>query len=207
MITMRIEKAIKSIHAVPKRWVRVAQVRYMPNRLELFLTIHEERPGRPKVDAWTIFCVGVRETHVTDFDGGGLALHKSTHPAGRQYTARRAVLRWDSRGDTVTMLGALYRAHVDIADDWIAFDRYAFGPWTRPALTKNKLVLRGPDFLMRAYAKALHANGESPRLRIQPRRKRKPGALRTLHFGGSFVVAAQFTAEHSSQARSNKVVT
>jgi len=204
---MRIEKAIKSIHAVPKSWVRVAQVRYMPNSLELALTIHKERRGRLIVDAWTIFCLGVREAHITDFDGGGLALYRSTHPAGRQYTARRAVLRWDSRGDTGKMLGTLYGAHIDAVDDWIAFDRYGFGTWTRPALTKDKLVLRGPDFLMRAYAKALHANGESPHLRLQPLRKRKPVALRTLHFGDSFVVAAGFTAQHPNRARSSKLVT
>lgn len=204
---MLIEKAIKSIHAVPKRWVRVAQVRYMPNRLELFLTIHEERRGKPMVDAWTILCAGVRETHITDFDGGGLALYRSTYPTARQYTARRAELRWASRGATENMLGSLYRAHLDTVDDWVAFDRYAFGSWTRSALNKENLVLRGPDFLMRAYAKALRAIGESPRLKLQPRGKRRPAALRTLHFGESFVVAAGFTAERIGRARSGKLVT
>jgi hypothetical protein len=91
---------------------------------------------------------------------------------------------------------------VDAVGDWIAFDRYAMVPGTRTALTEKKLVLRGPDFLMRAYAESLRATDKSARLTLQRHRKKKPAALRTLHFGESFVVAAGFTAEH--QARTTK---
>src|SRR5438552_3186528 len=116
---MRIEAAIRTIHAIPNAWVRVAQVRLAPSGLQLDLTIHKEARGRKKLDEWTVGCRGLREVHITDFDGGGLAVYTRTGPVEQQYGARSATLRWVNSGNVDSALGALYRAHLDAVDDWI----------------------------------------------------------------------------------------
>ena len=98
---MRIERAIESIRTLPSPggWVRVEQVRKTPGRLELCLGVHMEDRGRRKIGAWRVICLGVREAHIVDFDGGGLAIYPTTHPAARQYAARQAEVRWVAHAD------------------------------------------------------------------------------------------------------------
>ncbi len=187
-----IKAAIKSIHATPHSWV-LAQVRNTRVGLVLCLSIHEKKTGRKKMDAWSVICLGVREANVTDFDGGGLALYSVKHPAARQYLARRAKLRWSGKIDMTAVLGALYQAHMAAVDDWIPFDRYL----SIEGLRGSRCVCQGPDFLMRAYAKVLRAQGMNPQLTLA-KSKAKSSTLEVLHFGGSSIVAASFTAEHRS---------
>ncbi|MGD1090946.1 MAG: hypothetical protein ABSB35_03025 [Bryobacteraceae bacterium] len=185
---MRIGHA-KSIPALlPDGWVRVEQVRKTSTRLEVGFAVHIAGRGGSKTGAWSVICQGVRETHLTDFNGGGLAVYPASHPAARQYTAQRAVLRWLANFASPAILGALYQAHSDAVDDWIPFDRYV-------DIESGKCVCRGPDFLMRAYAKALRAQGERPLVTPLGTKKSKSAKLGVLHFGESFVVAAKFTAE------------
>lgn len=190
---MRIESFIKLIHALPEPdgWVRLEQVRKRPGRLELQFGIHEENRGRKKTAQWNVICLGVREAHITELDGGGLAIYSATHPAVRQYAARRAELRWVPHTDKATTLGALYQAHIDVTDDWIPFNRYV----STKSISGKTCSCRGPEFLMRAYAKALRARGGDPHLSLRRNSKRKPTRLRVLHFGESFVIAAGFRAE------------
>jgi hypothetical protein len=172
----------------PKGWVRLEQVRKERGRLELRFGIHEENRGKRKIGSWRIVCGGVREAHIADFDGGGLALYPTVHPAARQYAARHAELRWAASNNKPTALGALYKAHTDAVNDWIPFDRFI----SIKTLSDKKCVCRGPDFLVRTYAKALRALGENPHLTERGSRKSKQRGLRVLHFGDSFVVAAVF---------------
>jgi hypothetical protein len=186
---MRIENAIKRIHSSPDSWVRVEEFRRIPKGLELCVGVYEGRLTR-KAEAWRIRCRGVREFQIVDVDGGGLALCPGTHPAARQFLTRQCTLRW--RGaDHAASIGTLCRAHVDAVDDWIPIDRYV----DIKAISEKKFVCRGPEFLMRAYAKALRLIGAQPQLTLREkfRAKRKP--LRVLHFGASYVVAAALSAE------------
>jgi hypothetical protein len=189
-MAMRIETAIQSAHALPSPdgWVRLEDVRKTPGRLELCFGIHKQDRNRQKSFSLTVACLGVREANITDFDGGGLLLYSPSHVAARQYTARLAELRWEESTDRATVLGALYQAHCGAVDDWIPFDRYV----SLKAVSRGKCVCRGPGFLMRAYAKALRAKGEKPRLILRIGSNSKRSTLRVLHFGDSFVVAAKF---------------
>lgn len=137
-----------------------------------------------------IRCLGVREFQIADVDGGGLALYSGTHPAARQFTARQAILRW-SGCDAAAAMGAVCRAHIDAAYDWIPVDRYV-DIW---AIAGKKFVCRGPDFLLRAYAKSLRLIGAQARLRLRAKRKPEKVRPRVLHFGASFVVATTFIAQ------------
>jgi hypothetical protein len=184
---MQIEDIIKSIHG----WVRLTQARKIPSGLELRFGIHKEDRGRKKTGMLIVTCRGVREAHITAFDGGGLRVYPATHTAARQYNARRLVLRWDGGRDPIAALGVLYDAHTSAVDDWIPFDRYV----SLKSLSGAKCYCRGPDFLMTAYAAALQAIGKAPRLTKQRNPPTRTGTLKVLHFGDSFVVATGFAAQ------------
>ena len=187
---MHIKTAIELIHARPRSWVRVQEVRKSRGHLDLCLSIHKENSGRKKIDEWSVTCRGIREMNLSDFDGGGLALYSATHPAARQYLARHGTLRWRGKIDKFAVLGALYQAHTAAVNDWIPFDRYV----SLRSISDEGGASKGPDFLMRAYAKTLRAQGADTQFTLL--RKRKATSLEVLHFGASSVVAASFTAEH-----------
>jgi hypothetical protein len=186
---MRIEDAIQRIYSMPGWWVKVDQIRRIPRGLELGLGVYKGRRGK-KAEAWRIACLGVREFWVDDLDGGGIAVYSASHPAARRFVAPLAVLGWATGGDAVT-IAALYEAHLEVVQDWIAFERYV----DIQAIAEGRLICRGPDFLMRAYAKALRRVGAQPRLGSRQKRKPAGARPRALHLGSSCVVATTFLAE------------
>jgi hypothetical protein len=200
---MIIQNAVKLIYSIEDSWVRLDQFRRIPGGIELSFSIHRGKQGK-KVDGWKVNCRGIHEAQITDLDGGGMALYSSSHPAARQYSARQAELRWPSNCEESKVLDALFRAHVAESDDWIPFDRYLFrwhGTASTPTLapvSRNKFVCRGPDFLIRTYAKALKAIGEQVQVTIRSNPKRKATRPRVLHFGESYVVADTFSAQQSA---------
>lgn len=205
---MLIQSAIRLVSSIPDSWVRVEQVRRMPGGLEVSFSVHKGQRGK-RVDGWSVTCRRVHEAKITDFDGGGLRVYSATHPAARQYVARRAELRWPRNCDEAKVLLALYRAHTKAADDWIPFDRYLSieTPWTGTSfqphfahISGSSFVCRGPDFLVRTYAEALEAIGERVQLTLRRVSKLKPTQPKVLHFGESYVVADAFTAKRAATA-------
>jgi hypothetical protein len=185
---MRIKSAIASIDYYADRWVRLEEVRRISRGLLLSFGIHKGRRGE-LIEAWGVQCAQVHEAKITAWDGGGLALYSSNHPAARQFSAWQAEVSWSGASDESTLIGSVYKEHVKAVDDWIPFDSYS----SIRNISKGKFSFRGPEFLMRAYAKALRAIGEQPRVVL----RRKKGAVspRVLHFGDSYVVANSFVAE------------
>jgi hypothetical protein len=190
---MRIEEAIKSIESLPDAWMRHEEVRRVSKGLDLLFGVYGGQRGR-QLEAFRISCIGVHEAKITAMDGGGIAIYPSTHPAARGAVARQSEIRWSGADDDAVLMGALYRAHTDAVDDWIPFDRYS----TIKKISDDRFSLRGPDFLMRAYAKALRATGEKPRV-ILGRGNRKTARPKVLHFGDSYVVADAFVAERYTE--------
>ena len=205
---MLIESAVKLVHSIPDSWVRVDGVRRVHGGLEVCFSVHKGQRGK-RVDGWIVNCRRVHEAMITSVDGGGLRVYPATHPAARQYVARRAELRWPRTCNEANVLLALYRAHTRAADDWIPFDRYLSieTPWTGTSfqphfapVSGNNFVCRGPEFLVRSYAKALEAIGEPVQLTLRRASKLKPAQPKVLHFGESYVVADAFTAERAAIA-------
>jgi hypothetical protein len=199
---MLVEKAIKRILSVPDGWVRVEQVGKTHRGLEISFGIHRGRRGK-RVAAWSVTCLDVREANIRDFDGGGLALYASDHPAAKQYAERWCELRWAQDSNQTAILAALYDAHVDVADDWVPFERYVLPHMPYPVgfqpRSGKEFGCRGPNFLIRAYAKALRAIGEHVRvipLKVGRKRGSRP---KVLHFGESYVVAEAFAAERDDR--------
>jgi hypothetical protein len=199
---MVIRKALKSIASIADGWVRLDHVRRMTGGLDLCFSIHKGRRGKA-TGHWAVVCRGVHEFNITDFDGGGLRVYPTSHPAARQYVARRAELRWPRSGDAVKVLVALQRAHVAAVDDWIPFNRYVLinTPWSGTSflpdfapISGRDFICKGPDFLLRAYAKALEAAGERARFTLRGSPTSKSIRPQVLHFGESYIVADTFGA-------------
>lgn len=200
---MLIQSAIRSIDSTPDRWVRVDLVRKLSGGLEVCFSIHSGRRGK-RVEGLRVICRGVYEAKISDMNGGGLRIYRTTHPAAHQYVARFAELRWPRTCDEAQVFLALHRAHTNKVDDWIPFERYLFieTPWTGTSfqphfapVSGSNFVCRGPDFLVLAYAKALEKIGIEVKLTFRIARKPKPNRPKVLHFGGSYVVADAFSAE------------
>lgn len=184
---MRIERAIELMYG--SGWVRLEEARRASSGLALFFGVYKGRRGR-RMDDWSIECSQVQEARITAWDGGGIGVYPSDHPVARQYTAREAEVRWIGTKDEVSIVGALYRAHREAVDDRIDFGTYAD---IRPK-TKNTCACRGPEFLMRAYAKAIRSMGKRPHiiLRLRPEKAKR---LKVLQFGESYVVASAFVGK------------
>jgi hypothetical protein len=101
------------------------------------------------------------------------------------------------------VLATLYNAHVDEVDDWIPFERYLLPtmPYTRrfQPRSRKEFACRGPDFLIRAYAKALRMSGEKARVIALKVGRKTSDRPRVLHFGASYVVAEAFSAERQDR--------
>ena len=190
---MIIQSAIELIHSESNSWVRVEQTRKIPRGLELCLGIYRGEHGA-QIDSWSIKCLGVRDATITALDGGGLSLYAGTHPAARRFTARRAILRWRGTRDKDAVIGALYGAHFTVMDDWLPFDEVV----SIKMISRRTASCYGPDFLLRAYAKALRAKGERVQLTLLGASKAKSRGLKVLHFGDSYVIAAAFTAQRQT---------
>jgi hypothetical protein len=205
---MLIQNAVKLVYSLPDSWVRVEQVRKMSGGLEVCFSVHKGQRGK-RIDRWSVACRRVHEAKITDMDGGGLGVYAGTHPAARQYVARRAELRWPRSCNEAQVYLALHMAHMRAVDDWIPLDRYlpietywngtSPQPLFRPVSGSN-FVCRGPDFLVRTYANALVGIGERVQLTLRRVPKVKPAQPKVLHFGGSYVVADSFTAERAAIA-------
>jgi hypothetical protein len=107
-------------------------------------------------------------------------------------------------------LATLYHAHIDAVDDWIPFERYVLPKIPsacgfEPA-SRNEFAFRGPDFLIRAYARALRTGGERVQavLKVAKRKIGRPGVL---HFGESYVVADKFVTQREELSLQRKSVT
>jgi hypothetical protein len=196
---MLIQNAVKIVESVPDSWMRVVQVLRISGRLEICFSVHRGKRGK-RVDQWRITCRGVHEAQITDWDLGGLRLYPSTHPAARQFVARWAELRWPRPCDEARVFLALHRAHIKAVDDWVPFESYLQieTPWTGSCfapISGSNFVCRSPEFLVRAYAKALEAIGERAQITLRRASKLKPTKPKVLHFGNSYVLANTFTAE------------
>jgi len=196
-MTTSLPNVIRAIQSRPNAWLHVETIQKVRTGVVLSLALREGKGGR-WIGGWDVSCRGVREISVSDLDGGGIRLYRSSHPAARQYATRTASLLCRTDGKGSAILGALAAAHVATADDWIPVDRYL----PMEAARKANFVVRAPDFLVRAYARALGKLGVIARVRTVGRQRRSP-APSVLHLGNSFVVADRFEASLGAKRLEN----
>jgi hypothetical protein len=192
------ETAIREIQRTPGGWIHVEAIRKTRAGVVLSLDVRKGKRGAT-IGGWEVTCDGIRELNLSDLDGGGIRLYRSSHPSAKQYVAPMARLRCRQAGNVVSVLGALAQAHLAAVDDWIPLDRYL--PMDSHA--KTSFVVAGPDFLVRAYARALRRLDLVVSVKAVARRRRATPAPSVLHFGNSFIVANGFEVARRSMGLEN----
>lgn len=160
--------------------------------LGLLFNILEGKRG-PIVQRCRVRCIRVRQWQVDGLDGGGIRLYGSNHPLARQHSSATARLRLEPVEDAAAAIAALATAHARIFDDWVPLERYLGSLGDLPDRVANGLSVTGPEFVLKAYARALRSMAVA-RLSRRPTRV-GTARLRVLHFSQSFVVAERFDAD------------
>ena len=188
--------ALKQIDKIPNAWVRLGLVVPDGRNLGLLFNILEGKRG-PIVKHCRVRCIRVRQWHVDDLDGGGIRLYGSDHPLARQYSSAKARLRLERVEDAGAAIAVLVTAHARIFDDWVPIDRYLGSLADLPVRVADGLSVTGPEFALKAYARALRSVAAAS-LSRRPKRVGTP-RFRVLHFSQSFVVAERFEADLISE--------
>lgn len=192
-----LTRALKQIDKIPNAWVRLGLVVPDGRNLGLLFNIVEGKRGRI-VQHCRVRCLRVRQWHVDDLDGGGIRLYGSDHPLARQYSSAKARLRLERVEDAGAAIAALVTAHTRVFDDWVPIDRYLGSLADLPVRVANGLSVTGPEFALKAYARALRSAAAAS-LSRRPKQVGTP-RFRVLHFSQSFVVAERFEADLISEA-------
>jgi hypothetical protein len=192
-----LTSALRQINKIPNAWVRLGLVVPDGKNLGLLLNVSEGKRSRIG-QRCRVRCIRVREWHLDDFDGGGIRLYGSDHPLARQYSTPRARLRLARIGDTGVAVATLLAVHTRIFDDWVPCERYLGSLGDLAARIENGLSISGPEFVLKAYARALR-----PLAAASLKRQAKQsgtGRFKILHFSQSFVVAERFEADLMKEA-------
>jgi hypothetical protein len=138
--------------------VRIDRVAWDDSDLELTLAVTDYH-GEVTQSEWLVRCRTVRECVILG-RFGDLVVHEFGHAAIRQHRDPRRALFFTGRPrDVDALIGQLWRAHQQIAGNWIAFDRYLNAERRLHDLLSfgfGKLA-DGPDFLIQEYARILTA--------------------------------------------------
>ncbi len=193
---------IRAYQRLADGWVRVDQASVDRQNLRLVFALARSKSG-PVVSRYLVLVEGAREVSLSDFNGGGLRLYPSSHPAAKQYVDVKERLKVRGVGDSPhSIIGALLDAHMRAVDDWIPFDRY-LGP--TDLLLKRLASTRScqfsvPRFLCRVYASVLKDKDVPVRILSGPGTRTSSTRPRVLHFGESYVVADGFSSQKVKEA-------
>ncbi len=189
---VELTHVLKQIDKIPNAWMRLGLVVPDGRNLGLLFNILKGKRGAI-VQHCRVRCVRVRQWHVDDLDGGGIRLYGADHPLARQYSSAKARLRVERIEDADAAVAALVTAHARIFDDWVPIERYLGSLVDLADRLANGLSMTGPEFVLKAYARALRSlTGAS----LSGRPTRGAAArFRALHFSASFVVAERFEAD------------
>ena len=192
---------LRAYESLADGWVRVDQATVDGQKIHLFFSLVRGRRGRV-VDRYVVLADGTREVCLRDFNGGGLRVYPSNHPAAKQYVDVKQRSQVSGVGDSPhSIVGALLDAHTRAVDDWIPFDRYLGAAdllVDRLASTRS-WRFSAPRFLSRIYARVLKDLGIRVNVLSSPG-ARSSTRLRVLHFGESYIVAEDFKSQRVASA-------
>ena len=164
------------------------------SQLRLQFTVEE---GNDRVSQWELRFEGVIEHRLSLMYHAGFNVWYDDHVAIEQYTARVQTLGFTTATpDPDRVLGRLWAAHREIADDWIPFDRYFNDamPLHELLAQPSGLLAPGPKFLIDAYTDALEQSGYTPGNVKRSRAGRVKHACMA-HFDESYVIAERIAAK------------
>jgi hypothetical protein len=172
--------------------------------IELLFELNDGVDGNPNAN-WIIKAHTVHEYKIFEAYDCGLNHHKENHIIISQYTENIANLFFrGTHSCPEAVVGALFEAHVECAQDWIDFEKYINKEQKLSNLIKagfGKLA-GGPEVLLKKYQSILTKFGISSNITSVMPAKRWNGsawvdfssAPEMIHFGGSFIVADSFHA-------------
>lgn len=194
--------AFKQIDKIPDAWVRLGMAVPDGKNLVLLFTVSEGKRGRIAFRC-RVRCVRVREWHLENSDEGGLQVYGSDHPLARQYSSSKARLRLARVDDAGAVVEALLAAHVGVFDDWVPCERYLGNLGDLAARVDKGLSITGPEFVLKAYARALRSKAAATLTRQTKQSAPATARVRILHFSHSFVVAERFEADLLTSAHAS----
>lgn len=174
--------------------VRLHSVRFEKLDVVLDLTVMDYE----LVERWassTIRARGLRDCSI-GLSGGELCLLGADHALIRQYTDPKLTLYFRGVPESVaSVVGRLWKAHQDVASNWIPLERFFNSCLNLEDLlqAKHALVADGPKFLIDAYAEVLSSALLNP-YTVAWRCAQSP-SLEALELGDSFFVASSFDEE------------
>jgi hypothetical protein len=185
-------------------WLFLKNSHWQGDDIELLFELKDGVEGN-QIANWVVRAHMVHEYKIFEAYDRGLNHHKKNHIIISQYTDKAANLFF--RGTyscPEEVVGALFEAHVECAQDWIDFGKYLNTEQKLSNLIKagfGKLA-DGPEFLLKEYQAILAKFGISSNITGERPPKRWNGSKyvefssvpEMIHFGGSFVVADSFHA-------------
>lgn len=177
--------------------MRVVSTHWSADRLTVRL--HVDHGTEEKSD-WQLRFTNVVDYLFADVYSCGLNVWVDDHPAIQQYVQTSEYLHFAAAPeDSHHVVGELWAAHRELADDWIPFDRYLNleSPLDQLLASGSGLLATGPAFLIAAYSDVLEKEGCRPTRTELPAPRFFQTATMT-HFGESYVIAEHVSARKLS---------
>ncbi len=185
-------------------WLSLINSHWDGDDLELVLELKDGFEVSENTN-WVVRATTVHEYKIFDANDCGLNHFRENHVAISQYTDKTANLFFQGTySSPYAVVGSLYEAHTEVAQDWIEFEKYLNTNQTVSSLIEagfGKLA-DGPVFLLKEYMEVLRNFGIKSNIADQMPPKRWNGMSwvefssvpELLHFGGSYVIADRFHA-------------
>ncbi len=179
--------------------IRLISVKEQGDRLRLIFKV-TPIVGEVHLRRWVVRCNNVIAHQIIIGNAYDLAL-ESEHVLLWEHQKPRVAISFFTEfvEHPLSVVGQLYRAHMDLAGEWIPFDRYFNMPEKLDELIAGRhgLLAEGPEPLMQVYERILEENGfQTTNRTILPNGHE---GISILIFGDSYIIASGFDAAMESK--------
>jgi hypothetical protein len=179
--------------------IRLIFVKEQGERLKLIFKV-TPNVGEVHLQRWVVRCDNVIAHQIILGNAYDLAL-ESDHVLLWEHQKPRVAISFftESVDNPLSVVGQLYRTHMDLVGECIPFNRYFNMPEKLDELIAGRygLLSEGPEPLMQAYEMVLKENGFQTTNRIVVPNAHE--GLSVLMFGDSYIVASGFDAALESK--------
>ena len=130
-------------------------VRLVGNSLKLFLDFHTDNSDVEQ--SWEVECINFLEHQVAVGPCEGPNLHYDHVLLWPHIYPEASVSFYGEAKDCCAVVAALYKSHLQLAGDWIPFDRFMNGNVVEMIRGRYGMLAKGPTPLIESYAKVLES--------------------------------------------------
>jgi hypothetical protein len=179
--------------------IRLISVKEQGDRLRLIFKV-TPNVGEVHLQRWIVRCDNVIAHQIILGNAYDLSLEYE-HVLLWEHQKPRVAISFSAESikHPLSVVGQLYRKHMELAGEWIPFDRYFNMPEKLDELIAGRhgLLAEGPEPLMQAYEMVLKENGFQTTNRIVVPDVHE--GISVLIFGDSYIVASKFDAALESR--------